>query len=101
MQKTPTPNGARLTEPFDGAPSSAHSRDPEASCGLIVTGSAAWLTSQANWLPSSCTRTSAATRGSSTVTSRRTPAWIASASYSAGIASGLTSVVSAAMCSMG
>ena len=68
MRKTPTPNGARARVAFRSVPSRVHSRDPEPSCGLTVTGSGAWLTSQANWLPSEWTRTSAATRGSSTVT---------------------------------
>lgn len=35
--------------PFTGPPASSRSRLAAASCGLIVTGSAAWLTSQASW----------------------------------------------------
>ena len=80
---TPTPNGGSVTTSpsmsLSVTPSSGVSVSPAASYGLIVTGSSAWLTSQAKRLPSERTSTSAATRGSSTSISLRTPAWAASA----------------------
>ena len=46
-QNTPTLNGGRVIASLAGVPSSSHSLAPELSWGLMVTGSAAWLTSQA------------------------------------------------------